>query len=129
MTPNILAVVDTTVLIHLLRGDAVAAQWLATQPRLAMTSISWLEVMQGAPGKRGETRSLNLFSQFDLIYLDEADQLWAMQQMLAYRLSHGVSIMDCLIASVCHRLQVPLYTHNLKDMVRLLGPDLVVNPY
>lgn len=85
--------------------------------------------MQGAPGKRGETRSLNLFSQFDLIYLDEADQLWAMQQMLAYRLSHGVSIMDCLIASVCHRLQVPLYTHNLKDMVRLLGPDLVVNPY
>jgi predicted nucleic acid-binding protein len=129
MMPISLAVVDTTVLIHLLRGDAIAAQWLATQPRLAMTSISWLEVMQGAPGKRGEIRSLNLFRQFDLIYLDEADQIWAMQQLLTHRLSHGVSTMDCLIASVCHRLQVPLYTHNLRDMVRLLGSDLVVKPY
>ncbi len=29
---------------------------------------------------------------------------WAMQQLFRYRLSHGVAVMDCLIASVCHRL-------------------------
>jgi hypothetical protein len=37
--------------------------------------------------------------------------------------------MDCLMASVCHRLQVPLYTHNVRDMTILLGSALVVKPY
>jgi predicted nucleic acid-binding protein len=69
MMTNTVAVVDTTVLIHLLRGDPIAAQWLSAQPRLSITPLSWLEVIQGAPGKRGQTRSLNLFSQFDMIYL------------------------------------------------------------
>jgi predicted nucleic acid-binding protein len=36
---------------------------------------------------------------------------------------------DCLIASVAQRLQVPLYTHNLKDMHVLLSTSLVVKPY
>lgn len=35
---------------------------------------------------------------------------------------------DCLIASVAHRLQVPLYTHNLKDMTPLIG-ELALKPY
>ncbi len=45
------------------------------------------------------------------------------------RLSHGAAMNDCLIASVCHRLQVPLYTHNLKDMRILIGAELAVKPY
>jgi hypothetical protein len=36
---------------------------------------------------------------------------------------------DCLIASVVHRLQVPVYTHNLKDMRVLLNEALVIKPY
>jgi predicted nucleic acid-binding protein len=52
-----------------------------------------------------------------------------MQQLERYRLSHGVGINDCLIASVAHRLQLPLYTHNLKDMRVLLGETLVIKPY
>jgi hypothetical protein len=52
-----------------------------------------------------------------------------MQQLLIYRLSHDIAIMDCLVASVCYRLQVPLYSHNLRDMTALLGSSLVVKPY
>ena len=59
----------------------------------------------------------------------QVDQEWAMQQMELLRLSHGVSINDCLIASVAHRLQVPLYTHNLKHMQVLLGDTLPQKPY
>jgi predicted nucleic acid-binding protein len=58
----------------------------------------------------------------------QADQDWAMEQMERYRLSHGVGVNDCLIASVAYRLQVPLYTHNLKDMTPMLG-KLAVKPY
>lgn len=129
MSSTIIGVVDTTVLIHLLRNNAVAIAWVKIQPTLSITSISWMEVIYGANGKSGQTRSLNLFQQFDLALLTQEDQQWAMQRLLALRLSRGVSITDCLIASVCHRLQVPLYTHNIKDMTRILDPSLVVKPY
>jgi predicted nucleic acid-binding protein len=62
-------------------------------------------------------------------YLTRADMDWAMQQLERYRLSHGVEMNDCLIASVAHRLQVPLYTHNLRDMRVLLKETLVIKPY
>jgi hypothetical protein len=51
-----------------------------------------------------------------------------MQQLERYRLSHGVEMNDCLIASVRHRLQVPLYTHNVKDMRVLLDEPLIRIP-
>jgi predicted nucleic acid-binding protein len=122
-------IVDTTVLIHLLRNNPNAISWLAAQPTLSITPISWLEVIYGAPGRAGQARSLKLFKQFNLVYLTEEDQDWAMQQMITYRLSRGVEINDCLIASVCHRLQVPLYTDNVRDMTKLLPSSLVLKPY
>ena len=97
--------------------------------RLLMTPITWLEVMHGAPGKAGQATCKAILSQFDMEYPTPADMDWAMQQLERYRLSHGVGIHDCLIASVAHRLQVPVYTHNLKDMRVLLGETFVVKPY
>lgn len=129
MTDQVVGVVDTTVLIHLLRNNPTAINWLATQPTLSITPITWMEVIHGAPGKTGQTRSINLFKQFNIVYLTQIDQDWAMQQMLAYRLSRGIQINDCRITSVCHRLQVPLYTDNVKDMLKILEPKLVVQPY
>ncbi|MFN8512071.1 MAG: PIN domain-containing protein [Chloroflexia bacterium] len=109
-------VVDTTVIIHLFRGKSVAHAWLAMQPeRLALTSITWPEVMYGAPGRAGQADCRAILEQFELLHLTVVDQDWAMRMLETYRLSHGIGVMDCLIASVCHRLQVPLYTHNLRD--------------
>src|SRR5262245_39605083 len=129
MSLTVVGIVDTTVLIHLLRDNPIAINWLQAQSKLAMTTISWMEVIYGAQGHQGQIRSLNLFMQFNLLFLTEADQTWAMERLLALRLSGGVSITDCLIASVCHRLQVPLYTHNVKDMTKILAPALVIKPY
>lgn len=125
----IIGFIDSTVLIHLLRKNLTAKNWLNAQKGLAITPIVWLEIIYGARGKQGQVETLQILSGFDMIYLTQADQTWAMQQMRTYRLSHGVEINDCLIASVCHRLQVPLYTHNIKDMTRILDPGLVVKPY
>ncbi len=100
--------VDSTVIIHILRKDSAAKAWLQAQPTLSITPIVWLEVIYGARGKHGQVDTLEVLKSFALIYLTEADQIWAMDQLLAYRLSRGVEINDCLIASACHRLQVPL---------------------
>jgi predicted nucleic acid-binding protein len=124
-----LGVVDTTVPIHLLRNNPTALSWIAAQPKLAVTPISWMEIMYGAPGKKGQERSVKLLNEFEMVYQTQADMDWAMRQLRTYRLSHGVAIMDCLIASVCYRLKVPLYTHNVKDMTVLLGSTLVIKPY
>lgn len=121
--------VDSTVIIHLLRKNLAAKQWLNAQPILGITSIVWLEVIYGVKGKNGQAETLAVLQGFEVLYLASIDQEWAMNQLNAYRLSRGVAVNDCLIASVCHRLQVPLYTHNVKDMVRMLDPHLVIKPY
>ncbi len=51
-----------------------------------------------------------------------------MEQLFIYKLSQNVGQSDCLVASVSHRLQVPLYTHNLRHFELLLGP-LAQKPY
>ena len=53
---------------------------------------------------------------------------WAIRQSLRLRLSYNVGPMDCLIASVAHRLGLPLYSRNLKHFAPLLG-DLAQAPY
>ena len=123
-------VVDSTVIIHVFRKNPAARDWLNAQPvRLLVTPITWMEVIHGAPGKAGQVTCKAILSQFDMAYLTPPDMDWAMQQLERYRLSQGVGIHDCLIASVCHRLQVPIYTHNLKDMRVLLDETLVIKPY
>jgi tRNA(fMet)-specific endonuclease VapC len=123
-------VVDSTVIVHLFRKNPSALTWYdsLSQP-LAITPISWMEIMYGAAGKAGQAKCKAILNEFDMEYLTRTDMDWAMQQLERYRLSHGVEMNDCLIASVCHGLQVPLYTHNVKDMRVLLDEPLVRIPY
>lgn len=123
-------IIDTTVVLNYFRRMQKARTWVDNQPtKLAVTPITWLEVMQGAPGKSGQTVCKAILAQFDMEYLTPSDMDWAMIQMEQYRLSKGVTINDCLIASVCYRLQVPIYTYNLKDYYKTLPAELVIQPY
>jgi predicted nucleic acid-binding protein len=123
------AILDTTVVIHLFRRYAPALTWYASiSQQLGITPITWMEVIHGASSKTKQVSCKAILSQFDKAYLVSTDQDWAMKQMEQYRLSNGVSINDCLIAAVAYRLQLPLYTHNLKHMQILLG-SLAIKPY
>lgn len=123
-------IVDSTVVIHLFRNNALALTWANDlSSTMSLTSITWLEVMFGAPGKSGQTRAKTIMSRFPLIFLQDGDQVWAMEQMERYRLSHGVGINDCLIGSICYRLNVPIYTDNQKDFLKILPSSLVIKPY
>jgi predicted nucleic acid-binding protein len=124
------AILDTTVIVHLFRKDRSALNWLASQQAtFSITPITWMEMMVGVPNKRAQVDSLNLLNGFEMVYLTSDDMDWAMQQMLVYRLSRGVGVMDCFNGSVCYRLNVPIYTHNLKDYQKILPPQLVIRPY
>ena len=84
--------------------------------------------MEGASNKVNQAQCKSLLSQFGLLYPTSADQQWAMQQLERFQFSHHIGKDDCLIASVAYRLQLPLYTHNLKDMTPMID-SLAVKPY
>jgi predicted nucleic acid-binding protein len=123
------ALIDTTVILHLFRQYKPALDWYETlteQP--GITPVIWLEVMYGAGSKVKQATCKALLDQCEMIYLTAVDQDWAMKQMGRFRLSHGITMADCLIASVATRLQVTLFTHNLKDMLPMIG-ELASQPY
>ena len=122
------AVLDTTVVLHLFRKYQPAINWFVNQQRYGITSTTWLEVMEGASNKAHQAQCKGLLTQFELLYPTIVDQQWAMQQLEHFQFSHHIGKEDCLIASVAYRLQLPLYTHNLKDMTPMLG-TLAIKPY
>ena len=104
VTKVIDALLDTTVILHLFRKYAPALEWFNNPQRFGITSITWLEVMQGASNSANQVRSKELLSQFEVFYLTETDQQWAVQQLEQFQFSHHIRMNDCLIASVAHRL-------------------------
>jgi predicted nucleic acid-binding protein len=111
------AVIDTTVILHYFRKNAAARAWVdSSSARLALTTTTWLEVMQGTNNKTHQADTKRLLAQFDLLYPHIADYQWAMERLEYFQFSHHIGANDCLIAAVAYRLQILLYTHNLKDM-------------
>jgi predicted nucleic acid-binding protein len=122
------SLLDTSVLVDVLRQHPPAKVWFANQKQPGIPSMVWIELLQGVPNRIAEQRALRILSKFVRIDLTVSDVDWAIQQLSRYKLSHNIGGLDCLIASASHRLQVPLYTTNLKHFIPLLG-SLAQKPY
>jgi predicted nucleic acid-binding protein len=119
---------DTAVLVDLLRAYPPAGDWLSKQPPLGVSPIVWLEVIEGAENKRDQIRAIELLKRFERVEVLKEDFDWAIQQALRFRLSHNINMNDCLIASTAYRLKLPIFTTNLKHFRPLLE-DLAQQPY
>jgi predicted nucleic acid-binding protein len=118
---------DTSVLVDVGRGYQPATFWLSSQPLLAIVPTVRMELVAGAKNKTEQMKAIRLAAKFQMIYFTQVDLDWAMQQVI-YTLSHNVGMNDCLIACIAHRLQLPLYTTNLKHFAPLLD-SLAQKPY
>lgn len=116
------ALLDSSILVDLLRKLTRAEQWLVGQTNLGISRGVWLEVLDGVLNKVEQQRTIRLLRDFELVEMTTTDMDWATKMLLHYRLSHGVGMMDCLIAAPAYRLQLPLFTQNLKHFAPLLGP-------
>lgn len=124
------AICDTSVIIDLLNGRPDSLQWYATlgRTRIAITPIVWMEVVNGTNNKRDFTRALRFLRKFPIEHPIANDYFWVMHQFAQYHLSHHIDMQDVMIASVAVRLQIPVYTLNLKHFSPL--PDIkVIRPY
>lgn len=120
--------VDTSIVIDLLRDYAPAVAWLKTQSLLAIPRVVVLEVIDGAQNKRNLAASLKMLDRFEIVPITDDDVIWAAEQMAFVRLSHHIDPMDALIAAVAQRLNAPLYTRNLKHFAPVV-PQLAKLPY
>jgi predicted nucleic acid-binding protein len=121
---------DTTVIVDVLNNYGPALQWKNTVAHVqpGITSVTWLEIVYGTRNHVEQTRTMKRLAQYSMVYVTQADQDWAMQHYPRFHLSHGIDVPDVLIAAPSYRLQLPLYTRNLKHFAPLLG-DLAQQPY
>jgi predicted nucleic acid-binding protein len=107
---------DTDILIEILRGKVEAAVWLAGlgQQVIGISVLVLMEILQGARNRREQDTLVKQLDRYPLIVLEGDDSERALKWLKSYHLSHGVGIMDCLIAASAVRLGKPLYTFNIK---------------
>ena len=119
---------DTAIVVDLLRAYTPAQSWLAEQSQLGVSPVVWLEIIEGAMNARAQSQAVEFLRHFERTEVLPSDLDWAIDQALRFRLSYNVGMMDCLIASTAYRLRVPLFTRNLKHFQPMLGP-LAQKPY
>jgi tRNA(fMet)-specific endonuclease VapC len=120
--------VDTNIVIDLLRGYQPALLWMATQNQPGVCRIVYMEVIQGASDKRKLQDALKLLKRFAMVEHTQADFIWATSQLVRYSLGYYVGLTDALIAAPAYRLTLPLYTLNARHFVPMI-PHLVNQPY
>ncbi len=104
------AVFDTNILIDYLNGIPQAREEMERYPYIAISAITWMEVMVGAD--ESETISVRAFlSRFSLIQID-AD---ISERTILLRRKHGIRLPDAIIRATAQSLDALLVTRNTKD--------------
>jgi predicted nucleic acid-binding protein len=115
------SLLDTSIIVDLLRAFAPAQQWVSAGGNHGVTATVWLEVLDGAQNARNAQQAVKMLEKFTRIDPTTDDYDQAIRLSLHYRLSHGAQSSDCLIAAVALRIQRPLFTANLKHFAPMLG--------
>lgn len=109
--------VDTDVLIWCLRGNAKARRVLDRLKAYAVSSVTVMELIQGARNRR-ELKALKGFlAQPAVTHLvtEAAVTGKAIALLEKYALSHGLMMADALVAATAHRHGLTLLTGNKAD--------------
>jgi predicted nucleic acid-binding protein len=113
---------DTNILIDVLRGEAAALAWLEQQHSPRISVVSWIEVLVGC--REGETEAVQAWLQgFPRLPLDDA----IARETVRMRQQHGLKVPDAIILATARCAQLPLATRNSRDFPLTLGG--VLYPY
>ena len=125
----VVALIDTSVVVDMLRKYEAADQWISATPfTLSVSRIVLIETLEGAPSLEKQREVYRLFKRFELVETSVDDIIWATQALSKFGPSHNVDGFDAMIAATSYRLKIPIYTRNLKHFRPMLG-DLAQLPY
>lgn len=108
-------VVDTDILIDVLRGFAPSLQWFATLPEPpAVVSLSVMELVQGCRSQQELQQVLHLVAPLTVWCPTEDEMRVAMELFLGYYLRHRMGIIDALIGTCVAQRGGTLCTFNVR---------------
>jgi predicted nucleic acid-binding protein len=115
--------VDTDVLIWHLRGYAQATRRLDQLDRLTLSSVSYLEVLQGLRDKSELAAIKKMLQHRAAVLLPVSEPITqrAIELMEALTLSHGLQMGDALIAATALEHGLPVLTANVKHFSVIEG--------
>ncbi len=120
---------DTDILIDVQRGHPPALAWFAGLNELpAVSGFVVMELLQDARNAHETRQSLKLVAPLQIVWPSSLDCQRALSDFAAYHLSHGLGLLDSLIAACAIGVSATLYTFNAKHYQAV--PDLkAVAPY
>lgn len=122
MVKPLTLLLDTNILIDVLRGEQAARAWLEQQQRPAISVITWIEVMVGCRAEEAPIVESWLES-FDRLPMDQA--VAALTVTLRQR--HGLKVPDAIILATAQHHGLQFVTRNVRDFPLALGS--VLHPY
>jgi tRNA(fMet)-specific endonuclease VapC len=107
---------DTDVIVDILRGQTAALVWLASVSKetVAMPGIVLMELVQGCRTKSEQHRMQKALKDYPLLWPSHEACNQALKHFSAHYLSHGIGILDAIIAEIAVEAGFPLYTFNQK---------------
>lgn len=122
---------DTDVLIDVLRKYSPAAAWfnaLHEDEELMVSGLVVMELIQGCRNKLEQENVQRELGVYGVIWPSPTDCDRALEVFVAYRLSHNAGLLDMLIGQTAISLGVPLYTFNHKHYSFIPGMQ-TIQPY
>lgn len=122
-------VLDTDILIDVLRGNQPAITWFTTLIEVpSIPGFVAMELIQNAKNKQQVNQVFKLIAPLPIIWLTEIDCAMALSDFSQYHLSDGVGLLDALIAHCAIGKNATLCTFNVKHY-RIIPHLKIAQPY
>jgi predicted nucleic acid-binding protein len=121
---------DTTILVDLLRGSKSARDWIDSLSENARTIsvITAAELLAGCRNRTEQRAIERELNRYETVWVSEDISGSALEYYKRFHLSHSIGFLDCLIAATALKNGLTLSTLNLRHFLPF--PDLLVKkPY
>lgn len=121
---------DTDIMVDVLRGNPGAISWLGANSRetIALPGLVVMELLQGCRNKAEQNLVNKTLKTYHLLWPSREACDRALRHFASHHLSHGIGIIDALIAETAVEADAPLCTFNQKHY--LPHPKLkTIQPY
>ena len=124
--------IDTDILIDFFH-DVPASRYLLKTLRnegeeLYISAVTRMELIQGCMNKNDLIALLKFLRYFPHIHISEAISQKAIELMERYNLSHGLLIVDAIIAATAITMELELYSRNIRHF-RMIEELEIQKPY
>ena len=118
-------ILDTNILIEILKGDQKTIQAVEHFDRLYISAVTAMEIYFRALNKQELIKLKKFISLFNVIAINENISNIATNLIYRYAKSHNLDIPDALIASTSIDTNTPLFTYNKKDFKYITDIELI----